>query len=74
MSVGALISGEINLQVALHHSSAATVDAFKDFAREPELLRNRQAVVWITYNGSVAGAQSRWQLPKLPPAAPVTKR
>jgi hypothetical protein len=69
MSVAALLAYRLNLPTSSRTSSGATVDAIKDFAREPELLQNRRVIVWVTTAGSVFGAGKSWSLPNLPKLA-----
>ena len=66
MSLDALLAHELNMPVSRRSASGGTIDAIKDFAREPALLENRRVVVWVTYNGSVMSSVARWSLPNLP--------
>jgi hypothetical protein len=69
MSVDALLAYQLNLPISRMTASGGTVDPIKDLARQPELLRNLKVIVWVTYSGSVFGANSRWSLPNLPKLA-----
>src|SRR5262249_15491502 len=58
-----LLGKEINIPVHPHFGPGQTIQAFTDFLREPELLRNCKVVVWLLCNPQI--------LPPLPVPAPI---
>lgn len=54
------VGREINLPIHLLYRSGTTTEIFRDFARDPELLRGCKVVVWVVCN---SGLQYPWTLP-----------
>jgi hypothetical protein len=54
------VGRKINLPPHVEHHGGETTHAFKDFLREPSLLKNCKVVVWVNCNTSL---QAAWPLP-----------
>jgi hypothetical protein len=59
------VGREINLPIHLLYRSGSTTEVFKDFVRDPDMLKDCKVVVWVVCN---SGLQFSWSLP-----APVLK-
>ena len=52
---------EINLPLVLLSGGGHTTHVFKDFLRNPELLKDCKVVIWLVCN---TGLKSAWPLPQ----------